>query len=349
MDTEENRRRLTKVKVVSLLIVVLVITGLFVVLTVLEKRSDSQTLEEASSPSVEETSEDETAYEDQRGVVYYNGQAYYEKENLETLLILGTDKTEDTSYAVGNVNNEQADFIMLVVIDYDSEEIIPIQLNRDTMTEIQILGVGGNETSTFIGQLALAHTYGSGGSDSCINTKKAVSNLLYGVSIDHYLAMTMEGVALINDAIGGVTVTVPYDMTNIDSSFVEGEEITLTGELALKYVRTRQNVADGTNLARLERQRQYMQAFYNTLIEKISEDSSLFTTIYYQVADYLTTDCTVPKLTELFELLAEYGMEDFVTTDGENVLGDEYYEFYVDEDALMELVLEVFYEPAEDE
>ncbi|MCD8131108.1 MAG: LCP family protein [Lachnospiraceae bacterium] len=349
MDTEENRRRLTKVKVVSLLVAVLVIAGLFVVLTVLEKRSDSQALEEDSSPSVEETSEDETAYEDRRGVVYYNGQAYYEKENLETLLILGTDKFDETSYFVGTVNNQQADFIMLVVIDHDTNEITPLQLNRDTMTEIEIIGVTGSGAGSFTGQLALAHTYGSGGSDSCINTKKAVSNLLYGVDIDHYLAMTMDAVALINDAIGGVTVTVPYDMTNIDSSFVEGEEITLTGELALKYVRTRQDVADGTNLARLERQRQYMQAFYDTLIEKISEDSSLFTTIYYQVADYLTTDCTVPKLTEFFDLLAEYGMGDFVTTEGENILGEEYYEFYVDEEALMELVLEIFYEPAEDE
>ncbi|MCD8068331.1 MAG: LCP family protein [Lachnospiraceae bacterium] len=233
METEENRRRLTNVKVVSLLVVMLVVAGLFVVLTVLKKRSDSQELEEASSPSVEETSEDEasddeTAYEDQRGVVYYNGQAYYEKENLETLLILGTDKYEETGAVSGTLNNEQADFIMLVVIDYDTNEITPLQLNRDTMTEIQILGVTGSGTGTFTGQLALAHTYGSGGSDSCINTKKAVSNLLYGVDIDHYLAMTMDAVALINDAIGGVTVTVPYDMTSIDSSFIEGEDSTLT-------------------------------------------------------------------------------------------------------------------------
>ena len=46
----------------------------------------------------------------------------------------------------------------------------PIQLNRDTMTEIQILGVNGEPAVTMTGQLALAHTYGSGEEDSCENT-----------------------------------------------------------------------------------------------------------------------------------------------------------------------------------
>ena len=43
------------------------------------------------------------------------------------------------------------------------------------------------------GQLALAHTYGSGEEDSCENTVLAVENLLYGVGIDHYVSLTMDG------------------------------------------------------------------------------------------------------------------------------------------------------------
>ena len=45
----------------------------------------------------------------------------------------------------------------------------------------------------------------------------------------------------------------------------KGEEVLLTGENALVYVRGRQNVGDQTNTGRMERQEQYMSA----LIEKL--------------------------------------------------------------------------------
>ena len=93
----------------------------------------------------------------------------------------------------GYVNNQQADFLLLLVMDKQHETCTPIQLNRDTMTQIQILGVTGEPAGTFTGQLALAHTYGSGEEDSCENTVLAVENLLYGMEIDHYVSLTMDG------------------------------------------------------------------------------------------------------------------------------------------------------------
>ena len=86
------------------------------------------------------------------------------------------------------------------------------------MTQIRILGVTGEPAGTFTGQLALAHTYGSGEEDSCENTVLAVSNLLYGMEIDHYVSLTMDGVALLNDLVGGVTVEVLDDFSGIDDS-----------------------------------------------------------------------------------------------------------------------------------
>ena len=68
------------------------------------------------------------------------------------------------------------------------------------------------------GQIALQYAYGDGGRKSCWLTKNAVSELLYGVKIDAYLAMTIEGIAKATDLIGGVTLTVPEDYTDIDPS-----------------------------------------------------------------------------------------------------------------------------------
>ena len=190
----------------------------------------SSSAEGSSSSALEEAG-------DTRELTYYNGGWYARRNDLETILLMGLDKyaeTEESNY----LNNEQSDFLMLLVINKETGACTPIQLNRDTMTKIQILGVRGDVAGTFTGQLALAHTYGSGERDSCLNTTEAVSNLLYGVGIDHYISITMDGVAILNDLVGGVEVEVMDDFSSIDSTLVQGETVTLMGNHALTYVHT---------------------------------------------------------------------------------------------------------------
>ena len=69
------------------------------------------------------------------------------------MLLLGVDKFEGET-PEGYLNNQQADFLLLLVMDKQHETCTPIQLNRDTMTQIQILGVTGEPAGTFTGQLA---------------------------------------------------------------------------------------------------------------------------------------------------------------------------------------------------
>lgn len=217
----------------------------------------SSNAEGSSSSALEEAG-------DTRELTYYNGGWYARRNDLETVLLMGLDKyaeTEESNY----LNNEQSDFLMLLVINKETGACTPIQLNRDTMTKIQILGVRGDVAGTFTGQLALAHTYGSGERDSCLNTAEAVSNLLYGVGIDHYISITMDGVAILNDLVGGVEVEVMDDFSSIDSTLVQGETVTLMGNHALTYVRTRGGLEDSSNLRRMERQRQYLIALQKKL------------------------------------------------------------------------------------
>ncbi|MCD8331087.1 MAG: LCP family protein, partial [Oscillospiraceae bacterium] len=132
----------------------------------------------------------------------------------------------------------QADFSLLLRGEDGGQSCTALQRNRDNMTQITRLAVTGEEVGTYTGQLALAHTHGSGGEDSCENTVKAVSGLLYGVEIDHYMSMTMDAVAVVNDLAGGVTLTVLSDMTSVDPDWTQGAQITLMGEQALLYVRS---------------------------------------------------------------------------------------------------------------
>ena len=286
------------------------------------------------------------------GRIYVDGTTYVPNSDLEVILLIGVDKygeqeeseTESDSYN----NNQQADFLMLVIVDEEKQTYTLFHLNRDAITDIPVLGVRGEAAGTITGQLALAHTYGSGGRDSCRNTEDAVSNLLYGEQVDHFLAFTMDAVAQINDLAGGVTVTLADDMTFVSPDWTEGTTITLDGEDALSYVRTRYGLEDSSNLKRMERQRQYVAALKSALAAKAETDEDFMTSALNTVSPYLTTDYTVNQLSRLYDRMKTYTDGGIQYMEGEAVQGEEYMEFYPDETALRQQVLQLFYLPLEE-
>ena len=326
----------------AILAVVLVLLAGMLLLQRWENTQDAPVSSSGEASSVEAG-----APVDGREITYYNGTAYARREDLETVLLLGVDKFEGET-PEGYINNQQADFLLLLVLDEENETCTPIQLNRDTMTQIQILGVTGEPAGTFTGQLALAHTYGSGEEDSCENTVLAVSNLLYGMGIDHYVSLTMDGVALLNDLVGGVTVEVLDDFSGIDDSLVQGETVTLQGQQALTYVRSRGGLEDSSNLHRMERQRQYLAALQQQLKAAVQQEDGFTLDALLQLNEYMVSDCTVDQLSDLGDSLAAYQVSDILTTPGDAQEGEEFMEFTVDEDALQQLVMDVFYEPVEE-
>ena len=98
-------------------------------------------------------------------------------------------------------------------------------------------------------QLTLAHSYGDGKKESCQNTVTTVSNLFDGQKIDGYMALNMDAVAILNDMVGGVPVEITSDFSAVDPSLQEGTVVTLQGDQALTFVRTRKDVDDQTNLS----------------------------------------------------------------------------------------------------
>lgn len=326
----------------AILAVVLVLLAGMLLLQRWENTQDAPVSSSGEASSVEAD-----APVDDREITYYNGTAYAKREDLETVLLLGVDKFEGET-PEGYINNQQADFLLLLVMDKENETSTPIQLNRDTMTQIQILGVTGEPAGTFTGQLALAHTYGSGEEDSCENTVLAVENLLYGMGIDHYVSLTMDGVALLNDLVGGVTVEVLDDFSGIDDSLVQGETVTLQGQQALTYVRSRGGMEDSSNLHRMERQRQYLAALQQQLKAAVQQEDGFTLDALLQLNEYMVSDCTVNQLSDLGDSLATYQVSDILTTPGDAQEGEEFMEFTVDEDALQQLVMDVFYEPVEE-
>lgn len=273
-----------------------------------------------------------------------NGVDYFPRQDITVMLVMGIDNTGPVQDSGSYTNEGAADVVMLMVFDEKNEEYSVLYLNRDTMLEMPVLGIGGKQAGTAYAQLALAHTYGSGLEDSCENVAQTVSSFLYGLNIDHYVSMNMDAIAMLNDAVGGVTVTVVDDFSAVDPTITKGV-VTLRSEQAVHYLRGRMNVGNQLNLSRIERQKTYMGSFADAFSAKVKQDDTFVISAYEEISPYIVTDCSVNVLTGMMERYGEYTLKEIVSPEGENVMGEEYYEFYADEEKLDELILRLFYAP----
>ena len=314
--------------------------------------------EDAGSTSFERAAttvraEDEDAAEDgedalPEGTVYYNGMPYAPNTALTNVLIMGSDDYETTETGASR-NNSQADFLLLAVFNDEDETCTLLQINRDTMTDVTVLGALGDNIGLRTEQIALAHTYGKGLEDSCENTVDAVSRLLYGINIENYISLTMGGISVLNDLVGGVTVTIENDFTGVDDTLIQGEEVTLLGEHAMTFVRARMEMTDdATNIARMARQRTYMAALTEKLRAAVREDATFVIAAAAELSDYLVSDCDIYELSAYGQQLTSYTLSEIVTPEGESKMGEKFMEFYADDGALQKLVIDLFYLPVED-
>lgn len=275
----------------------------------------------------------------------YEGAEYTLKKNIETFLVMGLDKLDGTVTNDSYNNDQQADFLLLVIFDKDAKTSTALQINRDTMAKMDVLGVAGQKVNTVTKQIALSHTYGNGKEVSCRNTAEAVSGVLRGMKVNHYISVTMDAVPLYNDLLGGVEVTVNDDFTGIDETLVKGKKVKLMGQQAMTYVRTRYGLEDSSNSTRMVRQRQYVDALYEATKNRIESDESFVVDASLKLADYIVSDRSVTQLQELMRKLTEYEYKGIVSLKGESKKGERYMEFYPDEDALTETLVELFYQP----
>lgn len=273
-----------------------------------------------------------------------DGVDYFPRQDVTIVMVLGIDQYGPVADSEAYSNRGAADMDMLLIFDEAKRQCNVLHLNRDTMLEMPVLGIGGRKAGTYFGQLALSHTYGSGLEDSCENTRQAISDFLYGVQIDYYVAMNMDAIAILNDAVGGVTVNVTDDFSLVDPTIGMGQ-VTLMGEQSINFVRTRKDVGDQLNISRIERQKAYLDGFVEAFRAKQEADSEFIVSAYEQVAPYLVTDCSVNAISGMIDRYGDYEINEVVTPEGENVMGEEYYEFYVDEEKLDALILRLFYAP----
>jgi len=299
---------------------------------------------------------DEAQYKESRGTmsegfgqlqtVTVNGKQYREKPAITTLLIAGTDQAGNPE-AGGSQrfrHGSPADFLMLIAIDHTGKKIHQLQIDRDTMADVVVLGVFGNEVGTRKMQICLSHYYGDTLEANAKYTLRAVQTLLDGLEIDGYYMVDYGAVPVLNDALGGVPVKIEFDMTSVNPEWTVGKTVTLHGKEAEEFVRARMTVGSGTNEERMVRQAEFMRSAVKQMNKKISADLGFGEAFLKSLESLATTNMTTKRLTEELSQAYNYEVLSIDHPAGEYGIGEDgYVEFHMEDGAATKWVLEHLY------
>ena len=287
----------------------------------------------------------------EEGQIAYHGKVYEYNEDLLIFLCLGIDSRQDIKKEKTPGEGGQADTIILAVLDQSAVTLKMINISRDTMTKVKVYDINGLYLYDEEAQLALQYAYGDGREKSCELMEQAVSNLFYGIPIHGYAAMDIRAVSQLNDAVGGVEVTVIEDLSRFTPDLALGNTLTLTGRQALHYVQERQVDTEelGANNLRIERQKQYLMAFSAKVKEGTKKDITLPVQLFNTASQHMITSFTAEQAAYLSTIVLDctFGEENMISVRGMVDKENVYEEFHVDEQALYDLVIEVFYREVE--
>ena len=274
--------------------------------------------------------------------ITYNGKKYALNKHMATVAFIGFDnRASDDGTKEG-----QSDTVMVVALNTDTGEARGIVIPRDSMVAVDTYA-GGSFSGQVTEQLCLQFAYGTDGDSSSALTAAAASRVLDNIPVDYYYTLNIEGVAPINDSIGGVTL-VPTQ-TVPGTAVVEGQETTLFGTTAEKYVQWRDISVLTSSLDRTARQVSYMQAFAAKVLSSAKSNPAVLINLYQTMGDYTWTNLGLDEFSYLATTMLEHGLTSFdvVTLQGTMQQGDTFAEFYLDQDNVKQTVVDTFYHPVD--
>ncbi|HEY6788481.1 MAG TPA: LCP family protein, partial [Trebonia sp.] len=183
----------------------------------------------------------------------------------ENILIVGSDSRagldhhEQVLLRTGDDDGDNTDTIMLVHISPGRHLLTEMSIPRDTMVPYYQCNSGGG----YAGQQADPNDYErinavlAAGGPSCL--WKTVEQQT-GIRIDHFMEIGMDGFVNVVNDLGGVTVCVPFAVNDLVSGLdVAAGEQHIDGVTALAFWRTREDIGEGSDLQRIQRD-QFMSA-----------------------------------------------------------------------------------------
>lgn len=342
----KKRKKWQKILIVGIIIILLVLLSAFCFFWGVCHHG-----RESLEASVQQNRDDtKNQQESVNKVLSYDGENYEYRKNLLTFLVLGIDDYDVVSPAKDGISGGQSDAMFLVVVDREQEKISVIAINRNAMVYLDVYDRAGNYMYQWYGQITLQHGYGDGMEISCERAANTVSRLFYQIPINGYFSVNMGAVGALNDAVGGVELESLDDFVFLDFTVQKGETVRLTGMQAYYYLKYRDISVFESASERLERQKQYLSVFIKQALEKTKWNLTFPLKLYQEIEPYVVTDLDSSEMLYLAFEVAGYDFDEIeiLSVPGETVMGEEFEEFYIDEEAFYQMVLSVFYEKVEE-
>lgn len=345
------KRRITRIIKwigLSLLLLILFLIIAFLIAEMIGRKAMTGKTDESIEMTAPEG--EDIIVEEEGEFITYKGEKYRYNENITSILCMGIDDEKSEAEEVQIGSSGQADMLMLAILDTEDGEVNLWNISRDSMTEVDIYNVDGEYVKTETMQACLAYAYGDGKESSCENTVRAVSRLLYGMPIQSYAVLNLDAIRPLNDAVGGVEVTI-REGDILPDRFKAGTTVLLQGDDVETYVRSRRTERPDepidSNNNRMARQRQYMMNFIQKALQMTREDITTPAKLF-RIAlenDNMITDLNIPKVAYLTNVFSKVNFteESFQTVPGEVVAGEAYAEYHVDDEALYQMILDTFY------
>lgn len=219
----------------------------------------------------------------------------------QNILLMGSDKRKA---GVGSaVEGERSDTTILLHLAADRSSAVMVSIPRDSIVDIpECMREDGSTVPARPAEMFNA-AFSEGGAACTIRTVESITD----IRIDHHVVVDFSGFKDMVNALGGVPVCVPYDVTDAKSHLnLKAGTQTVQGQQALAYVRTRQALGNGSDLSRIERQ----QAFLGSMVSKVRSTGLLLRPdrLYNFLAaatNSLTTDPGLANLNALRKLAQE--------------------------------------------
>lgn len=270
------------------------------------------------------------------GTVTHGGKTYKRRADITTILLLGIDGGNPGATAAGS--GGRSDAIVFLFLDDTARTAQILSVPRDTMTDVDIYDHLDLYRYSAYMQVAMQYAHGSSPARGCYITKKTLSRMLYGMRIDGCLSLEMDGISVITDMMGGITLTMPEDYSDVDPAYTKGATITLNGDEMEHFIRYRQ-LEHGQSVIRMDRQNWLMTEMVRQL--QTSGMSSFLEKVLDKAEAYIESDIDGDTIKKL----SDYRFSDeTLTLPGNLVAGNFHDEYYLDEEALQELLLKLLYE-----
>lgn len=216
-----------------------------------------------------------------------------ESDDRLTVLVMGIDRRPGEPFI------SRTDTMMLLSVNPRTDSVSILSIPRDLY--VVIPGRGRDRINT-------AFVYGSQGNNPAGGAALAMQTVEYnlGVPIDHYAMVDFNAFIRSIDAIGGITVDVPYEIYDpqypdmnygYDPLHIPEGEHHFDGTLALKYARTRHQDND---FYRARRQQQVLLAIRSKIMSlgpaEIVKQAPF---LYKQVEEGIRTDLSLEQIIRL--------------------------------------------------